>query len=79
MDPICFQEIGEEHNGTEGPGDGIGPGDGGQFRHEPHGDGDIADADHTPTGKHGEHGHGGFACTSHNAGDAVGKGQQAIE
>ena len=74
-----FQKIDEKYDAAQCPGNGIGHGHGGKPVHQLHRHGDIADPDHTPAGQHGKHGHGGFTRTSHNAGDAVGEGQQAVE
>ena len=73
-DPIGLEEIGQEHDGTESPGDGISPGNGGQLRYKFHRNGDIADTDQTPAGQHGKHWHCGLACAPHDAGDAMGEG-----
>ena len=79
MDPVCFQEINEEHNAAEGPSDGIGPGNGGKSVDELDCDGDIADPNDAPAQQHGEHGNRRLSRTAHDAGDTVGKGHQTVE
>ena len=79
MYPVGFQEVDQEHDAAAGPGDGIGPGDRFQPVHEVQGDGDIADPDQAPADQHSDHGHRGLARAPHDARDAMGEGQQAIE
>ena len=79
MNPIGLQEIDEEDDAAEGPGDGIGPGHGGKQRDDFHRHGDVGHPHHTPAGKHGKHGHGGLAGTPHDTGDAMGESQQAVK
>ena len=79
MDPIGFQQVDQKNDGAAGPGDGISPGDGGQFIDVLDGDGDIADPEDAPAQQHGDHGDCGFSRTPENAGGAVGEGQQTVE
>ena len=79
MNPVGAEEIDQENDAAECPGDGVGPGDRCQLVEEFQGYGDIGHPEQAPAAQHGKHGHGGFACAPHNTGDAVGKGQQAVE
>ena len=79
VDPVGFQEIDQEHDGTAGPGDGICPGNGGQPVDELNRNGDIADTDEAPADHHGDHGHGCLTGTAHDSGDAVGESQEEVE
>ena len=79
VNPIGFQEVNQEDDGAEAPGDGICPGNSGKLVDEFDGDGDIGDADDAPANKHGDHGNRSLACAAHNGGDTVGKCQQEIE
>ena len=79
MDPVCFQEIDEEDNAAEGPGDGVCPGDGGELIDKLHRNGNVGHPEHTPAGKHGKHGDGCLACAPHHTGYAMGERKQEVE
>ena len=79
VDPVSLYEINEENDGTQGPGQGIGPGNGGQMLDKPDCYGDVADTDEAPADHHGNHGHRGLAGTAHNGGHTVGECQQEVE
>ena len=79
MYPIGLQEIDEEDNTAEGPGDGVCPGNGGKPVDKFYGHGDIAYPDNAPAGKHCKHRNRRFSSTPHNAGNAMGKSQQAVK
>ena len=61
MNPVCFQIVNEENDTAEGPGDGIGPGNGGEAINQPNCDENIAHAEQAPAAQHGEHGDRGLA------------------
>ena len=79
MYPVCFQEINEENNGTQCPGQRIGPenyiDNGNYFNRYT----DIGNTDDTPAAHHNQHGDDGFSCAAQDTGHAVGEGQQKIE
>jgi len=79
MNPIGFEEIDQEDDGAEGPGNGVGPGNGGQFVDDFDRYRDITDPENTPTAQHGEHGDGGLSGAPHNGSDTMGKCQQAVK
>ena len=79
VDPVCFQEVDQENNTAERPGNGVCPGNNRQFVNKPHGHGDIAHTNHTPDDQHGKHGNDRLARTPEHTGDAMGKGQQAVK
>lgn len=79
MNPIRLEEIDEEDEGAEGPGEGIGPGHGGKLRDEPYRYRDIGDAEYAPAAQHDHHRYRGLARAAEHAGDAMGEGHQAIE
>ena len=68
VDPVSLDQIDEEYNAAQYPGDGVGPGNGGQLIYELHGNGNVGHTNQTPAGEHGKHGDGGFACASHHTG-----------
>ena len=79
VDPIGFQEVDEKYDAAQCPGDGIGPGNGGQLVDDLHRHRNVCHPENTPAGQHGKHGNGGFSRTAHDAGNAVGKGKQAVK
>jgi len=79
MHPVGFQEVDQENDAAAHPGDGIGPGNGFQLVPDLNRDGNVGNPEYTPADEHGVHGDRCFARAPHDAGDAVGEGQQAIE
>lgn len=79
MYPVRFQEINEENDGTQRPGQRIGPenyiDNGNYFNRYT----DIGNTDDTPAAHHNQHGDDGFSCAAQDTGHAVGEGQQKIE
>ena len=73
MDPIGFEEIGHEHDGAEGPGDGIGPGHGSQLIDILHRNRNVGDTNDAPASQHHIHGNGGLSGATENACNAVGE------
>ena len=77
--PVCLQEIYQENDTAQSPGDRVCPGYRGQLIDQLHRYRYVGHAEDAPAGQHSKHRYGGFACATHNAGDTMGKGQQAIE
>jgi len=79
MYPVRFQEINEENDGTQRPGQRVGPEnyiDNGNYFYRYT---DIGNTDDTPAAHHNQHGDDGFSCAAQDTGHAVGEGQQKIE
>ena len=79
MDPVGLQEINQENDGTQGPGQRIGPENYIDNRDDFHNDTDIGNSDNTPAAHHDKHGDRRLSRTAQNPGNAVGKCQQEIE
>ena len=79
MNPIRFQVVDQEYDGAAGPGEGICPGYGSQLIDKTHGNCDIGHTQQTPGAQHDDHGNHRLSCAAHNARNAMGKCQHAVE
>ena len=79
MNPICFQEEKQEDNISQTPGDGVSPGYRLKYRVESDSQSYIDDPEDAPEDKHIYHRNDSFSTSSHDAGSAVGKGQNTIK
>lgn len=79
MDPVGFEIVNEVDDGTDAPGQGIGPIYISDFSGKVHDCCDVEDTDHAPYREHDAHGNEGFSCPSAYRRYGVRKCQQAVE
>ena len=79
VNPIGFEEVDQKHDTAQSPGDGVGPGYGGQFVDKLDCHSNVGNPEKTPACQHSKHRHSGLACAPHNAGNTMGKRHQTVK